>query len=90
MAAATIRLSMYPKSVLLRKEHRIRVALARTDASLLSGTGRRNTQVDDIREAQRRSIWICLRRPMSREAPAIRYFSRLSHAVNDNLGLKGT
>jgi len=55
MAEATIRLSMYPTSVLLRKEHRIRVALARTDASLLSGTGRRNTQVDGIREAQRAS-----------------------------------
>jgi predicted acyl esterase len=30
-AAATIRLSMYPTSVLLRKGHRIRVALAGAD-----------------------------------------------------------
>ena len=66
MAAATIRLSMYPTSVLLRKEHRIRVALARTDASLLSGTGRRITQVDGIREAQRASY---LDLPMKTHVP---------------------
>jgi len=33
-AAATRRLSMYPTSVLLRKGHRIRLGLARADASL--------------------------------------------------------
>jgi predicted acyl esterase len=33
-AAATIRLSMYLTSVLLRKGHRIRVTLARADGSL--------------------------------------------------------
>src|ERR1700740_2191258 len=37
MAAATIRLSMYPTSLLLRKGDRIPVALAGADASLFEG-----------------------------------------------------
>jgi predicted acyl esterase len=55
-AAATIRLSMYPTSVLLRKGHRIRVALAGADASLFERYPAEGTpKLTVYREAQRAS-----------------------------------
>ena len=55
-AAATIRLSMYPRSVLLRKGHRIRVALAGADASLFERYPAEGTpKLTVYREAQRAS-----------------------------------
>ena len=65
---------MYPTSVLLRKGHRIRVALAGADASLFErypAEGTPNLTV--YREAQRASY---LDLPVkTREAPAMRYIS---------------
>src|SRR5208283_2860545 len=54
--AATIRFSMYPTSVLLRKGHRIRVALAGADASLFDRYPAKGTPTLTVyREAQRAS-----------------------------------
>src|SRR5882762_5999695 len=55
-AAVTIRLSMSPTSVLLRKGHRIRVALAGADASLFERYPAEGTpKLTVYREAQRAS-----------------------------------
>ena|ERR1700739_2389134 len=58
--AATIRLSMYPTFVLLRKGHRIRVALAGVDASLFERCPAEETpKLTVYREAQRfPKIWV--------------------------------
>jgi hypothetical protein len=55
------RLSMYPTFVLLRKGHRIRVALAGTGASLFERyPAKGTTQGDGIARRSGRPIWIFL------------------------------
>ena len=77
-AAATIRLSMYRTSVLLRKGHRIRMALARADASLFERYPAEGAPKSTVyREAQRASYLDLPMETHDREAPAVRYYRRV-------------
>ena len=67
---------MYPTSVLLRKGHRIRVALAGADASLFERYPAEGTpKLTVYREAQRASYLDLPVKTTTREAPAMRYIS---------------
>jgi len=66
---------MYPTSVLLRKGHRTRVALAGADASLFERDPAEGIpKLTEYREAQRAS-YLDLPVPLTPEAPAMRYIS---------------